>query len=122
MDHFRDLRIIGDSYLLQCKENYFDQITPSNKSSRNKEGYKKIVDIAKKYFEKGAYIDFAGFFQEGQYFIALWTAHMIVEYGAPSYELKMEALTVIKKYSDNPLAPKVAGEELDWIKHNKECL
>jgi hypothetical protein len=116
MDHFRDFRLIGDSYLLHCKENYFDKVTPSNKLSPNKEGYKKIVEIAKKYFEKGAYLDFASFFRESQYFIALWTAHMIVEYGSPSNELRMEAINVIKKYSENPLAPKVAEEEQDWIK------
>jgi hypothetical protein len=110
---------MSDSYLLQCRQNYFDNITPSNISSREKEGYKKIVAIAKDYFNRGDYKEFSGFFREGQYFIALWAAHMIIEYGSPSNDLRIEAIDVIKKYSDNPLAPEVAEEEREWIRNNR---
>ena len=109
---------IVDEFLFTCKRNHLDKITPSNRNSHSKEGYKRIVNIAKEYFKKDEYIEFAGFFQEGQYFIPLWAAHMLLEYGSPSEGLIEASINVIKRYSDNPLAPDVAGEERDWLKNN----
>jgi hypothetical protein len=106
---------LGDEFLSTCKQNYFDRITPANRTNRSKEGYKKIVAISSDYFKRGEYLVFAGFFQEGQYFIALWAAHMLVEYGSPDQELMIEAINVIKRYTENPLAPGVADEEKQWI-------
>ena len=106
---------IGDEFLITCKKNYFDKVTPSNKESRHKEGYQRLVAIAKEYFSNNEYGKFAGFFQEGQYFIALWAAHLILEYGTGVQEINIAALNVIKKYSDNPLAEDVANEEKQWL-------
>ena len=58
---------------------------------------------------------FAGYLQEGQYFIQLWTAHLILEYGKPSDKLKSECLEVIIDYADNPLAPDASIEEKLWV-------
>jgi len=110
---------IIDEFLFTCKRNYFERITPSNRNSQLKEGHKRIVAIAKEYFEKGEYIEFAGFFQEGQYLIPLWAAHMLLEYGYPSADLIDASINVIKRYSNNPLAPDVADEERDWLKNNE---
>ena len=99
---------IGDKFLITCKKNYYDKVTPSNPESRLKEGYKELVDIAKEYFIRNEYDKFAGFFHEGQYFIALWAAHLILEYGDANQELKVASLEIIEKYSHNSLAPDVA--------------
>lgn len=110
---------IADEFLLTCKQNRFDNITPANTSNYSKEGYIKIVDIAKAYFKKGKYKEFSDFFQEGHYLIPLWAAHMLIEYGIPSKNLKLEAMRIIKEYSDNPLAPEVAEEEKEWLRSNE---
>jgi len=52
---------------------------------------------------------------EGQYFIQLWTAHLILEYGHPDLELKNRCLDEIIKYADNSLAPRVATQEKQWL-------
>jgi hypothetical protein len=111
---------LGDQFLLACKQNYFDRVTPSNILSRPKEGYKRVESIAKEYFKRGEYSEFAGFFQESQYFIPIWAAHMLLQYGTPDRDLKIASLNVIKNYTDNPLAPEVAQEEKDWIELNRE--
>ena len=111
---------MSESFLILCKQNYFHGITPSNDVNYTKEGYKKAVSIAKKYFQENRYEDFAGYFQEGQYLIQLWTAHLLIEYGSPSQELKIASLKIIKKYTDNPLAPDVAKEEKQWLNKNRD--
>ncbi|HWK02447.1 MAG TPA: hypothetical protein VNS58_02370 [Puia sp.] len=101
-----------------CKINYFDKITPSNKNVSNLEGYLKLVEIAKSYFDNNELDDFTGYFQDGQYFINLWAAHLVIEYGNPSIFWRDKALEIIIRYSGNPLAPEVALEEKKWIELN----
>lgn len=109
-----------ESFLAICKQNYLEGITPSNRLSRETEGYKKIVAIAKDFFEKGKYNDFAGYLMEGQYLISLWAAHMLVEYGGPGDEFKAAAIETIKDYSNSQLTPTVAGEERRWLDTNED--
>jgi hypothetical protein len=109
-----------ESFLAICKQNYLEGITPSNPLSKNKEGYQKAVAVAKYYFDNGRYDDFAGYFVEGQYFISLWAAHMLVEYGHPNEELMSVAIKTIIDYSQNPLAPEVADEEKQWMAINSD--
>jgi hypothetical protein len=106
---------MGDDFLIGCRQNYFDKVTPASKESKLKPGYKKLVDIAGEYFRQNNYKAFAGFFQEEQYFIALWAAHLMLEYGNPSLKLMIAALNIVRNYSDNPLAPEVAQEERQWL-------
>jgi hypothetical protein len=109
-----------ESFLAACKRSFLEGITPSNKLNQEREDYTRIVRIAKEYFQKDLYNDFAGFFIEGQYLIPLWAAHMLVEYGKPNKYLMGTALNVIKDYSDNPLAPIVAEEEKQWLIENEK--
>jgi hypothetical protein len=110
---------IGDQFLFTCKKNYFDKVTPSNIDSRPKEGYKKLVNIANEYFKRDEYETFAGFFQEGQYFIQLWAAHLLIEYGKPSQDIISSAIGIIKDYADNSLSPEVSKEEQQWLVLNE---
>jgi hypothetical protein len=58
---------------------------------------------------------FSGFFQEGQYFIELWTAHLILEYGKPSGQLEEKSIEIIQKYAQDSLDSDVILEERNWI-------
>jgi len=103
------------SYIIQYKLNYFSGINPAGENARETEGYQKLVRFAKSYFDTNKYDDFAAFLQEGQYFINLWTAHLILQYGQPNETLKQMCLKIIRQYTDNPLAPDVAIEEKIWL-------
>jgi hypothetical protein len=113
------MSIIGTRYLFQCKANYYNGIRPSNIESFNTEGFKKLVDIAKEYFDKGEIEDFSGFFEEYQYNVNLCTAHLILEYGDFNKELKIESIEIIKRYSTTPLDENLAKEEMEWLLENE---
>ena len=103
-----------DSFIVQCRTNYFLGIRPANQQSMNTDGYKALVKIAKRYFDADRHDDFAGNFMEGQYFIDLWAAHLMLEYGQPNERQKEQCLEIIRRYTDNPLAPGAAIEEKIW--------
>ena len=105
-----------DQFLLKCKENYFKGIRPANPASKRLPDYDFLVSMAKDYFLNNDEYAFSQFFMEGQYLIDLWTAHLILEYGKPSFHLKEECLEIIKKYSTSPLNESVAKEESDFLK------
>ena|SRR5688572_9652449 len=107
------------NFLFQCKENYFKKITPSNLEVANFKEYKSLVKIAQEYFAEGKYEEFANFLQEGQYFVALWAAHLIIDFGKPDKIIEDKALEIIKDYSTHPLFLEVAEEEKNWINKNK---
>jgi len=111
---------MADSFLTQCRENYLFGITPANPVYKEQLGYKKVIAFAKQDFDQDKYEDFAGYFMEGQYLVPLWAAHMLIEYGTPNKEILIMAFDTIKEYSDNPLAPEVAEEEVRWMRDNAD--
>ncbi|MBC8052649.1 MAG: hypothetical protein H7Y13_06260 [Sphingobacteriaceae bacterium] len=98
------VQIKNTSFLYTCKENYFLGILPADPRSRDKEGYKALVKIARTYFSAGLYEPIAQYLTEGRYFLKLWSAYLTLEYGKPDSELTETCITVIKntvsKYSD----------------------
>ena len=106
---------IGSKYLFQCKKNYFDNIRPSSKDRYDELGYHILVNIAKDYFQKGEIEKFSSFFQESQYRVNLWTAHLILEYGSSSEIIKRGAIEIIELYSTTPLNIDLANEEKEWL-------
>lgn len=109
---------LTDSFILMCKQNRIDNITPSNQESLLTAGYHKIVSIAQEYFNRGEYKEFSEYFQEGQYLVPLWAAHMILEFGTPPLDIMKDAIEVIERYSENPLSPDVAEQEKRWLIEN----
>src|SRR5688500_10835102 len=105
----------GDDFLIQCKRNYFLNIRPGGVDARKTKEYSKLSRIAKSYFENGLEREFAGFLMESQYFINLWAAHLILEYGRPDNELKEICIQTIVYYSDNPGHQESAVEEKVWL-------
>ena len=75
---------IHDSFIIQCRTNWFLGVRPADKSAKTTQEYKALIEIARKYFDQGQYEEFAYNFMEGQYLIDLWTAHLILEYGQPT--------------------------------------
>jgi hypothetical protein len=107
-------------YLITCRDNYFKGIRPSKKDSINEKGYQTLIAIAKAYFDGGLQDRFKTNFVEVQYLVDLWTAHLIIEYGSPSEQLKMECYEIIKRYSATPLNEAIAAEEKLWLENNKQ--
>jgi hypothetical protein len=105
------------SFLFHCRENYFAGIRPCDLNVRSTHGYKNLVEIARLYFANNLIDSFAGHLENGHYFIQLWAAHLIIEYGHPDTELKNLCLEEIKKYCNNPLAPDVAIQEQKWLEN-----
>ena len=104
-----------DSFIIQCRTNYLSGIRPAHQQSKNTEGYKALVQIAQSYFDANKYDDFVGNFMEERYFINLWAAHLMLEFGQPNESQKEHCLEIIRRYSDNPLAPEAAIEEKIWL-------
>ena len=102
-------------YLFTCKSNYFSVIRPADNNSKNEQGYKTLVQIAMTYFDNNRYNDFAGFFMEGQYFVDLWTAHLILEFGNPDQNLIDTCIEIIKGYSKGSLDEQVTAQEKKWL-------
>ena len=42
----------ADPFLIICKQNFVEKITPANKDSYSKVGYLQVVELAKEYFNK----------------------------------------------------------------------
>lgn len=110
---------IGDKFLLQCKENYFGGITPACNECKEDYGYQNIVSIFKNYIKDKGIESFALFFQESQYLVNLWAAHLILEQANVSQNLQEEAISIILSYSATPLDEKLANEEKGWLKERR---
>ena len=107
-----------ESFAEVCRIAYYEGVTPSNSLSQCNKTYKKLVNLAKTDFNNGRYTEFAGGFLEGEYFVFLWVAHMLLEYGKPNNELIDICLKVIENHSTNLLEKEVAMEEEEWLKIN----
>ena len=78
----------GDDFLWQCKSNYIKGITPSNPDFYTDEDYLKVIDIGLQYINAGEVKEFSFFLRESQYFVPLWAAHIILQYGNPDKEIE----------------------------------
>lgn len=118
LDKIFKFREPKENYLKICRDNYFQKVTPGNPENKEKNGYKKLIEIAEQFFENNEYHLFSGYFNEGKYFVQLWTAHLILEYGKANEDLYKICLNEIIKYSESELSPEVALEEKEWLKQN----
>jgi hypothetical protein len=114
---FKNKQVQSDSFLIQCRQNTFDNIYPADESVKSTDGYKTLKDISENYFKNNKQDEFANYLMEGQYFVQLWAAHMLLEYGSPSKYLTTKCLDEIKKYSNSTLNSEVAAQETLWLKN-----
>ncbi len=108
---------MNDDFLLLCREVYFEGIQPAQRLAADNASYQRLVKAARQWFDAGKQEEFYQFAQEGQYFIQLWVAHMLLEYGAPSAVLTAKALAIIRQYAapDYTLNVCVAQQEAQWL-------
>lgn len=105
-------------YLIKCRENYYNGITPSNSESKTNSAYKQLREVAFDIIKREGVEFFSGYFQEGYYLVDLWTAHILIEHFEIEDEIEQQCLRIIKDYSDNPLNPSVSLEEQKWLEEN----
>ncbi|HEY0055819.1 MAG TPA: hypothetical protein VGB63_10715 [Pedobacter sp.] len=86
----------NSSFFYACKENYFLGILPADPKSKDKAGYQALVNIAKVYFSLGLYEPIVQYLNEGRYYMKIWSAYLILEYGNPGEDLKASCLETIK--------------------------
>jgi hypothetical protein len=108
-----------DIFLSLCKTLYIDKAGPSDPMTTNNPAYHKIVNLSELMFKNEEYEMFATLFQEGHYFVGLWAAHMLLEFGDPPADIKLKAIKIIESYSENELAPEVAAQEKIWLLNYK---
>ncbi|WP_207425594.1 hypothetical protein [Pedobacter sp. SYSU D00535] len=87
----------NSSFLFLCKENFCFGIYPNCETSRETDGYKAIVQLARSFFDAGLLNEFAEYLEEGPYLSQLWAATLILDYGQPSEDLKQQCLQLIEK-------------------------
>jgi hypothetical protein len=114
------------SFLISCREAYLQGIRPADPNNYDRQEYKKIVDIARLYFDNNLQREFSGYMMEGQYYIDLWTAHLLFEYGQPNINLKNRCLEIIKQYASYEVVENGVASpnnyETNWLHlHLKEA-
>ena len=114
------MSVLGTKYLNLCKSCYLNNIRPANSESIQTRVYAELVEIAQSYFKESRIEDFSKFFQEYQYCVNLWTAHLVIEFGNPNDDLISKALEIIKRYSHTELNIALAKEETIWLKRYKQ--
>ena len=92
------------SFFYTCKENYFLGIVPADPESKNKDGYKILVNMAKVYFSAGLYEPIAQYLSEGRYLLQLWSAYLTLEYGEPDEKLRRHCVKIITKIIKRPFS------------------
>ncbi len=86
----------NSSFFYACKENYFLGILPADPQSKDKDGYQALVSIAKVYFSLGLYEPIVQYLNEGRYYVKIWSAYLILEYGNPGEDLKASCIETIQ--------------------------
>lgn len=110
------MSILSDKFLNLCKQAYFEKISPLE--GETTKIYNDLIEVAKEYFNKGKEEEFLEFFKEGQYFIPLWAAHLLIEYGSLTKSSFFQSIEIISEYASSPLAPEVAYQEKEWLRKN----
>ena len=109
---------LGNDYLSVCKLNYSKGITPSNNESKSNIDCIEILEIGKNYINEFGFERFSYFLSEGQYLVALWTAHIILHIVNANVKIVKDSIDTIKEYADNLLNLKVSKEEQEWLDIN----
>lgn len=105
-------------YIVKCKELFFKNITPSNSLNFQKKEYIELMRLANRDIKEMGTDLFSSNFQEMQYLVNLWTAHILIDRKDVSEEIKEDCLSIIKRYSTSPINIDLAKEEKEWLLKN----
>ena len=112
------LGAMEDDFLLLCREIYRQGIRPGTATKHAENAsYQRLVKVARHWFDAGKEEEFYQIAQEGHYFVQLWVAHLLLDYGAPSVALTAQALAIIRRYAapDYTVDEVVAEHEAHWL-------
>jgi hypothetical protein len=105
---------LTDSFLMQCKENFFRGITPSGPGAETAK--QALVALLRGLNAANQMEAFVGFLQNGHYYTNLWAAHLLVEHYRPDGPTRQLCMETIERHAMGTLNPKVAQEELEWLR------
>ena len=106
---------LSEEFVEQCKANFFNDIRPANPTTNGSPAYNAVIAIAKDFFSRGEIGTFERFLGKSQYFVDLWSAHMVLEHGQPEDDLKKRSTDVVRKYARGCMNPEVIAEEKTWL-------
>lgn len=106
---------LTEEFVEQCKANFFNDIRPANPATTGSPDHRAVVTIAKDFFNRGDVTALQHLLGKSQYFVDLWSAHMLIEHGQPEETLKARAADTIRKYARGCMNPEVIAEEKSWL-------
>jgi hypothetical protein len=105
---------LTDSFLMQCKEYFFRGITPSGPGAETAK--QALMTLFRGLPIANQMEALVGFLQEYHYCINLWAAHLLVEHYRPDGSTRQLCMETIERHAMGTLNPKVAQEELEWLR------
>jgi hypothetical protein len=108
-------------FMWTCKEIYYQGIRPCTSGVENNKLVIKLKEIVAIHQKEDQLEIFKYHFQESQYYIPLWTAHLLIDLDNIDENTQDLCLEEIKKYSTTPLDPEVAKQETEWLKSKNWC-
>jgi hypothetical protein len=76
---YNDIKINPDTFIVTCRTAFINNLMPFQFEKATLPLYKKLVQIAVDYKQKGQLRQFYEHLQEGQYHINFWTAYFLIE-------------------------------------------
>ena len=108
-------------FMWTCKEIYFQGIRPCSSGVEHHKLVLRLKEIVTIYQKEDKLEDFKGHFQESQYCVNLWAAHLLIDLDNIDQKTKNLCLEEIKSYSTTPLDPELAKQEMEWLKSKNWC-
>ena len=108
-------------FMWTCKEIYFQGIRPCTSGVEHHKLVIRLKEIVTIYQKEDKLEDFKGHFQESQYCVNLWAAHLLIDLDNIDQKTKNLCLEEIRSYSTTPLDPELAKQEMEWLKSKNWC-
>ncbi|HTJ14738.1 MAG TPA: hypothetical protein VL547_22020 [Dinghuibacter sp.] len=106
---------LTEEFVEQCKANFFNDIRPANPATTRSPEHNAVIAIARDFFNRGDVTALQLLLGKSQYFVDLWSAHMLLEHGQLDEDLKKKSTDVIKRYARGCMNPEVIAEEKSWL-------
>ena len=110
------IRELGDKYLAECAKCYKKNIRPSNEVNKSDPEYLELVKTGHEFIDHFGLNQFSGYLKEGQFFVDLWTAHIILDYSKADQVLKIESIEMVRLYAEKSPNDLILKEESIWLK------
>jgi len=119
-------------FLFGCKNLYFLGIHPFDFNKSDSDEYKGMIELGKEIIQEIGLQKFAGFVEEYQYRVGIWSSFITLEYGKPSRDEILEnsgnktivsaCLEKIEQNEINELPTEIVENIKSWIEEKKNVL